>query len=66
MRAAQGVDDKQEARRETKVSTSGEYKGVDASVAPPVALNALRGVVVAGRCIVCLTRIYAASPSVEL
>jgi hypothetical protein len=31
MRVAQGVEDKQEARREIKVSTSGEYKGVDAS-----------------------------------
>jgi hypothetical protein len=31
MRAAQGVEYKQEARREIKVSTSGEYKGVDAT-----------------------------------
>jgi hypothetical protein len=31
MRAAQLVEDKQEARRETKVSTSGEYEDVDAS-----------------------------------
>jgi hypothetical protein len=31
MRAAQGIEDKHEARREIKVSTSGEYKGVDAS-----------------------------------
>ena len=31
MRAAQGVEDKEEAGRETKVSTSGEYKSVDAS-----------------------------------
>jgi putative lipoic acid-binding regulatory protein len=31
MRATQGVEDKHEARREIKVSTSGEYKGVNAS-----------------------------------
>jgi hypothetical protein len=33
MRAAQGVEDKEEARCEIKLSTSGEYKGVDASAA---------------------------------
>jgi L-lactate utilization protein LutB len=33
MRSAQGVEDKEEARREIKLSTSGEYKGVDASTA---------------------------------
>jgi hypothetical protein len=34
MRAAQGVEDKEEAGREIKLSTSGEYKSVDASAAP--------------------------------